>query len=296
MFPPSSKKLRSWGFVDALDPGSEPDLLELANKLSDFYRTEALKRGYWQGSDDANAVWTAEAHPYHVHLAKLISPGERVVDFGCGSAHPIANLPDGIEYVGIEQSAEQIEINRRRYPNHRFIQADMHTAQSLEESSDWAVSFFAIEHCVHPDQLLRRMVETCKPGGRIAVLCPNAQSGMNSLRSGFSGLTNRDKLKRAQLLDLAASYIEQRWVWPARIRAIHESSLTFPIYLRPRCFDAPWWSDTDAVYLATASKLARYFETLGCSIEVTSRDVEAAPESRDAVIYLVARKPARAAG
>ncbi|HEV8095171.1 MAG TPA: class I SAM-dependent methyltransferase, partial [Burkholderiales bacterium] len=42
-------------------------------------------------------------------------PGQRIVDIGCGPADIVSELPDGVEYVGIDMSPEYIEAARARF-------------------------------------------------------------------------------------------------------------------------------------------------------------------------------------
>lgn len=285
----NSVRFRRWGFVDALDPANATALNDLQEKMSRYYVREAAQAMYWEQAENDNTLWKVETHPFHRFLAARVNSGETVVDFGCGSAHSARNLDVGVKFIGIEGSAAQVDINRRLYPQHRFIAADMTADHGLSGVADWALSLFAIEHCVRPDLLLRRMAQTCKPGGRIALLCPNFALGMSSLRSGRSALTRRDKVKQGRVVDALLSYAEERWLWPRRVRAIHESPLSFPIYLTPRCFDAPYFSDIDAVYLTSEAKLADFLRQLNCKIEATSADVNAPPEIKSGIICLIAR-------
>jgi SAM-dependent methyltransferase len=281
-------RYRAWGFVDAADPASEPEIAALGAQLSRFYAAQAVEQRYWEHAEAGNEIWGDSTHPYHRHLAARVTSGN-VVDFGCGSAHALRNLPAGIEYIGIEGSEVQVARDRERFPHARFICGDMTQDQTLSGSADWCISLFAIEHCVRPDLLLARMVDTCKPGGRVAIVCPECHSGMNSLVSGFSALPKKDKLRRLQLVDVLASYVQERWIWPRRTQAL-QRDLEFPIYLTPRCFNAPYFSDNDAVYLASEAKLACALERLGCRIEARSNDVPETDAMRGSIAYLVARK------
>lgn len=283
--------MRGWGFVDAADPSSASELERLGAELSSFYSGQAQKSRYWERVDDENAVWDPKKHPFHCHLASQILAGSTVVDFGCGSAHAARNLDPSVHYIGLEGSPSQVEINRQRFPNARFIQGDMLAPHGLDGVADWAVTFFAIEHCVRPDILLRRMLETVRPGGRIAIMCPNFARGMHSLRSGWSAYSKRDKLRQLRLLDVLVSYVEERWLWPSRVATVHQSSMQFPIYLRPRCFDAPYFSDSDAVYLVTERRLRESLVALGCTIETSTRSIPEDSGLSEALIYIVAVKP-----
>lgn len=51
---------------------------------------------------------------YVVELAG-IRAGERVLDLGCGPADVVAFLPDGVDYVGIDVSADYVEAARQRF-------------------------------------------------------------------------------------------------------------------------------------------------------------------------------------
>jgi hypothetical protein len=68
--------------------------------------------------------------------------------------------------------------------------------------------------------------------------------------------------------------------------------MAFPIYLNPRCFDAPFFSDSDAVYLASPERIVRFLsEDLGCHVETTGAEANADPSIAAGLIYVVARKP-----
>lgn len=56
---------------------------------------------------DARSVYTRE------YVRPV--PGERIVDIGCGPADIVSELPDGVEYVGIDMSPEYIEAARARF-------------------------------------------------------------------------------------------------------------------------------------------------------------------------------------
>lgn len=286
-----SYKFQQWGFVDAIDVKSEAALQTLEQQMAKFYNQAASNQDYWLHAESGNEFWKPQTHPYQCHLKTLIENGSTVIDFGCGSAHPAHNLREkNIQYIGIDWSEQQIQANCSKYPESHFICGDI-TAERGFDNADWAVSFFTLEHCVRPQLLLQRMYASIKPGGKVAIICPNLFSGMNSLKSGFEATTKRAKLRKLQLLDVLYSYYQERLVWPKRLQAIHQSSIQFPIYLSPRCLEAAFYADNDAVYLVTESKVINYFEQLGGELIYSSASFKNSSGSESLMLYLVIQKP-----
>jgi SAM-dependent methyltransferase len=287
----SKKKFLGWGFVDGKSQEDNDILVELEKQMSNFYNKTTTNKQYWLQADSNNKSWNAEEHPYHCHLKSLIEHGSHVIDFGCGSAHPMRNLQDkNVEYTGVEWSKKQVEINRDKYPKANFAYGNITADYGLAETADWAVSFFVLEHCVRPHLLLQRMYESIKPGGQIGIICPNFISGMNSIRTGFRATSKKNKLRSWQLIDALFSYYQELWVIPRRVKKIHQSSIEFPIYIYPRCLNAPYYSDNDAVYLTNESIVARYLEKMGAKILFTSISLDNNCNS-DQLLYIVAQKP-----
>ena len=58
------------------------------------------------------------AHPQLADLRTRLhnaQPGDRILDIGCGPADVLAELPDGIDYVGFDQSEHYIDSARQRH-------------------------------------------------------------------------------------------------------------------------------------------------------------------------------------
>jgi len=281
---------RQWGFVDANSPESESELQKLEMQMATFYNQQARNQDYWIYAESGNEQWQSETHPYHYHLQQLIEEGSTVIDFGCGGAHPCNNLKHkDIRYIGIEWSSKQVEINREKYPDSEFICGDITADHGLEEKADWAVSFFALEHCVRPHILLKRMLDSVKPKGKVAIICPNFIFGMNSIRSGWKATSKKDKLRSLRFFDAIFSYFQEKFIIPNRVRAIHASSMQFPIYLHPRCLEAPYFSDNDAVYLVNEDKVADYFKGIGARVIHQSKSLNNASQ-KGTILYLVVQK------
>jgi ubiquinone/menaquinone biosynthesis C-methylase UbiE len=283
------EKFLKWDFVDAIDPNNKQELDLLENKMGEFYNQAALNHNYWEQTNK-NQDWKPETHPYHCHLQNLIKEGETVIDFGCGAAHSYNNLQEkNIDYIGIEWSKKQVSINQEKYPKAKFICGNINQDNSLENLADWAVSFFVLEHCVRPNLFLTKMYQSLKKGGKIGLICPNFKDGMNSIRTGFRATSKKEKINRFQLLDVIVSLYQEKKVIPQRIKSIHHSEMQFPIYLKPRCLNAPYYSDNDAVYLVRENKVADYLQQLGMKIIYNSRDIEK-NQSESIILYLIAEK------
>lgn len=278
-----------WGFVDAIDSQRQQELNLLEKQMANFYNQAALDHNYWEQTNK-NQNWQPSTHPYHCHLQNLIQKGSKIIDFGCGAAHAYANLQSkNIEYIGVEWSEKQVNLNQEKYPKAQFICANINEDNSLKETADWAVSFFVLEHCVKPHLFLTKMYESLKKGGKIGIICPNFKDGMNSIRTGFRANTKKDKLKKLQLLDVLVSSYQEKKIIPERIKAIHNSEMQFPIYLKPRCLNAPYYSDNDAVYLVRENKVADFLKTLGMQVIYNSSTIEK-NQNESIILYLVAEK------
>ena len=49
-----------------------------------------------------------------------------ILDLGCGSGYPILeNLPQKIQYIGVDISEAQIKLAKKQYPNRFFKRAEM---------------------------------------------------------------------------------------------------------------------------------------------------------------------------
>jgi SAM-dependent methyltransferase len=65
--------------------------------------------------------------PYLESATSLVPPPGSVLDVGCGSGEPIARyfIEQGYEVTGVDVVAEMLELCRARFPQMRWLQADM---------------------------------------------------------------------------------------------------------------------------------------------------------------------------
>lgn len=123
--------------------------------------------------------WLVGARYCHARfMAEMVCPaqGERVLDVGCGVGACLRDVPDGVDYVGIDLSTRYIEMARAKYGERgKFIDADV---ASIDASSlgtfDRAFSHGVLHHlsdevAAHVMNLVRRVV---RPGGLYVTLDP----------------------------------------------------------------------------------------------------------------------------
>ncbi len=106
---------------------------------------------------------------YGASLLSLLDPkpGERILDFGCGTGHLTNKIAQsGAKMVGIDSSPDMIAQARGNYPDIDFQVADGTTFRS-EESFDAVFSNAALHWMRPPEAVAESLASALKPGGRL---------------------------------------------------------------------------------------------------------------------------------
>jgi SAM-dependent methyltransferase len=131
----------------------------------------------------------------HLFRAAKISPGERVLDVGCGcgtttiaaaraangtagdrlGASSLRRNSDGIA-VGVDLSAPMLDVARRLAVeagtlNTRFIQGDAQACPLLRDSCDAVISSFGVMFFDDSAAAFSSIAAVVRPGGRLVFLC-----------------------------------------------------------------------------------------------------------------------------
>jgi len=135
--------------------------------------------------NSATAEHTDQYKGWVDELARLLKPGARVLDLGCGVGLPATKqfVEKGFEVIGLDISAAQIERARKLVPGAKFIQADMATWEAEPGSFDAIASFYALIHVPLQDQrdLLPRVRRWLRPGGAfLAIVGHGRWTGLES--------------------------------------------------------------------------------------------------------------------
>jgi len=271
---------------------SKKQIADLEAALVIFYRNPPTD--YYKMADASAGHYNPEEQPFHHDLIQRVFPSAKVLELGCGTAHlcPYVEQRGGV-YTGFDYSEQLLEQNRRRFPNARFRQI----GTPLEETFDIVASLFTLEHTIDPPAYLERMWNYCRPGGMLAVICPEFVDCPAFPNSVFFGRTVRRLRKKFQTLNFvdAASHLIDLKVraalWKKQLRA--SAPGTFWINLQPAVLHgADYSSDADAVYLARLKDIVWFFEKRGAAILQTSdRMTGVSPEILRYGCYMLAQKP-----
>ncbi len=136
----------------------------------------------WEGPERHVAANESERRRRMGHLAKLLAPASRVLEFGCSSGFMLYPLADaGHRCVGIEPSGVFADYVRQRgLPVYRSLD-ELAAAEEKEAGFDLILHYYVLEHVRDPVQLLRRQLALLRPGGKIVFEVPNANDALTTV-------------------------------------------------------------------------------------------------------------------
>lgn len=134
---------------------SQSKLLHNYSSLAKYYDTD--KSPVWQEVKD---------------LLSDIKSGMSVLDIGCGTGRVRQALPERIDYLGLDNSPELLEVAKRKYANNKFIQADARQLPFPNNSFDAVLLIATVHHFFNKADRLKVLSEAkrvLKPSGKIYI-------------------------------------------------------------------------------------------------------------------------------
>ena len=112
-------------------------------------------------------------------VREILPPSQQstIVDVGCGTGANIAALADWYDCVGIDTSAEAVELAGRRFANVRFIAG--HAPADLGDLASGAKLFMlmdVLEHIADDAAMLAELVSAAAPGSYFLITVPADKS------------------------------------------------------------------------------------------------------------------------
>jgi trans-aconitate methyltransferase len=135
-----------------------------AEEIVSLYERHAAA---WDRSRDSHRFIEAA---WMKRFEALLPAGSTVLDIGCGSGRPIAQhlIENGFQIVGIDSSQTLISTCRARFPDHRWIVADMRTL-SLDSTFQGLIAWNSFFHLSHEHQraMFAIFAEHAAPGAAL---------------------------------------------------------------------------------------------------------------------------------
>jgi SAM-dependent methyltransferase len=273
---------------------SATQLDSLENAMAAFYQKPPPS--YYQIADKSPSQYTPEQQPFHCDLISRVGSGDKVLEVGCGTAHLCPMIErQGAHYAGLDHSEDLLNDNRRRFPKARFFSVKTPPAETF----DLVVSMYTIEHVVNPTVYLEQLWRFCRPGGLVAIICPEFIDSPGFAPSIFFGRKPgrfSEKARKLALLDAASHWLDLKWFGPRWKRKALAAELgAFWINLKPRVlYENAYAIDTDAVHLVQLRDLVWFFQSKsGDIIQSSKRMADVSAELKIYNCYLIAKKPAQ---
>jgi ubiquinone/menaquinone biosynthesis C-methylase UbiE len=112
-------------------------------------------------------------------VAKYATPNAPILDAGCGTGLNLRHLPEGS--TGIDINPRNIELLRKRLPNHTVVEGDVEALPFADASFGTVLCTEVVEHIPDPTAALAEYRRVLQPGGVLIGSVP-ARSAIWKLR------------------------------------------------------------------------------------------------------------------
>jgi SAM-dependent methyltransferase len=187
--------------IEKRSPQQDASDRVVASKNSVDGGYQSARIAHWGSIARAFPDGSRAGKEYHRRLAEVyatvITPGQRVLELGCGTGDLLASVRPTLG-VGVDFSSEMIALARVRHPELTFIQADVHDLSALEETFDVLILSDLVNDVYDVQAALLQARRVCKPNARVII---NIHSYLWEI-----------PLKASAALGLATPRLEQNWL------------------------------------------------------------------------------------
>jgi SAM-dependent methyltransferase len=153
----------------------------------------------------------ARGRYYHLRLRDifqlLVTPGQRVLEIGCGDGRLLAALRPS-HGVGIDFSSDALALARARHPDYSFLEADAHDLSQVKGPFDVIILSDLLNDLWDVQEALEQLRRLCTPATRVII-------------NIYSHLWQQP-LKAAQAFKLATPTLTQNWLTVADVSDLLE--------------------------------------------------------------------------
>lgn len=101
---------------------------------------------------------------------------QAALDIACGGGGLVKAMPKSLRRVGLDFSAEALDVARKIVPNAEFIHGSANDLPFPDNSFDTAFNIGALHNLDQPEKGLAEMARVVRPGGELCIVLPNSQS------------------------------------------------------------------------------------------------------------------------
>ena len=136
------------------------------NKWSNLYKNEV---------DDRNINFYLRLKTFQKLLSKI--KGKTIVDVGCGTGDYLSIIPEHYkEYLGLDFSKEMIKKAKKNKTNTKLNKSfrvfDINN-HKIQKKFDVVIASGLIEYFTNHDEIIEKLLQLCKTGGRVIIQYPN---------------------------------------------------------------------------------------------------------------------------
>ena len=162
-------------------------------QISTLQDYTAQRRAHWDKIAAGKISQSIFSRAYRGRLSEvyslLISPGQRVLEIGCGLGDLLAATKPAYG-LGIDFSSEMVKQAQKRHPNLTFLEAEAHTLE-LDETFDAIILSDLVNDLWDVQTALEKLRPLCNPSTRVIL---NLHSRLHQPALGLAsavGLANR---------------------------------------------------------------------------------------------------------